>query len=277
MELPDSLTKAKDQAFASFLAEQQKLEDAATTQVAPEPAEISEAPESLKENDNFAQRARQTVQTLSDKNGRQIVAEIINVQAGSLKVRRQNDQHILQLPHSLLCAEDLAFAAYLWEQQILKESNAAQLKLNSIEADTTDSVSQAPQAPTPQKHDGFAQRALKTVQSLSDKTGRKLVAEIIEVKADSLEIRRQSDHRIIQLPHSMLCAEDQAFAAYLWEQQILESSTKALKEAEALAEAEALVEAEAKAKAKAEALEAVNTAEAPASSAADMIWNKMFQ
>lgn len=290
LELPDALAKTQDQAFTAFLSEQQKLEDAAAAQATPEPTEaveVAEVAEPLKENDNFAQRAKETVLTFSDSTRREVVGKLIAINPDSLEIQRIADSQILILPVAMLCDKDKAFASYLWEQQTLKESDDAQLKQNPIEAATTDSQSQAPHTPAAKKDDEFARRTLKQVQVLSDATGRKLVAEILEVRADSLKIRRQSDYRIIQLPHSMLCAEDQAFAAYLWKQQILESSITHSKETKALAEAktkakkkkkkkaaEAEVVAEAEVAAEAEAL---YTQEAPASSAADMIWNNLFQ
>lgn len=70
----------------------------------------------------------------------------------------------------------------------------------------------------------FALRAEETVQTFFDKNERKLVAEILEVRADSLKVKRQSDGYKFELPVAMLSSEDQAFAAYLWEQQSKESS-----------------------------------------------------
>jgi hypothetical protein len=77
----------------------------------------------------------------------------------------------------------------------------------------------APQASTdqPVQH-SFAIRAEETLQTFFDKDERKLVAQILEVTADSLKIRRQADGAELELPVAMLCAEDQAFAAYLWAQ-----------------------------------------------------------
>jgi hypothetical protein len=65
----------------------------------------------------------------------------------------------------------------------------------------------------------FALRAQEPVQTFFDQNERTLVAEILEVKADRLTIRRQADGKQFDLPVTSLCAEDQAFAAYLWEQQ----------------------------------------------------------
>lgn len=88
------------------------------------------------------------------------------------------------------------------------------------------------QAPEADTDEALARRALQTVQTFSEYTGRQLVAEIISVKSDSLEIRRLADRQIMQLPTAILCAEDQAFATYLWEQKILTESTTAQAEFE---------------------------------------------
>jgi hypothetical protein len=66
-------------------------------------------------------------------------------------------------------------------------------------------------------------RAQETMQTFFDKNERKLVAEILEVKEDSLKVRRQSDGQELEVPVAMLSSEDQAFAAYLWAQQPKES------------------------------------------------------
>lgn len=53
------------------------------------------------------------------------------------------------------------------------------------------------------------------------------MAEILEVQADSLQVRRQIDGAELELPVNMLSAEDQAFAAYLWKNQPKKSSSAA--------------------------------------------------
>jgi hypothetical protein len=74
-------------------------------------------------------------------------------------------------------------------------------------------------APTTEPvHNYFAIRAEETLQTFFDKDERKLFAQILEVKADSLKVRRHADGAELELPVAMLCAEDQAFAAYLWAQ-----------------------------------------------------------
>ena len=76
-----------------------------------------EVPEVEPEQDPLELRAEETVQTFFDKNERKLVAEILEVRADSLKVKRQYDGYKLELPVAMLSAEDRAFAAYLWEQQ----------------------------------------------------------------------------------------------------------------------------------------------------------------
>ena len=86
----------------------------------------------------------------------------------------------------------------------------------------------APQAPTDQPvQNSFAVRAEETLQTFFDKDERKLVAQILEVTADSLKIRRQADGAELELPVAMLSAEDQAFAAYLWAQTPKKSNSPA--------------------------------------------------
>ena len=65
----------------------------------------------------------------------------------------------------------------------------------------------------------LAERAKEPVQTFFDTNGRKLVAKILEVRADSLTVQRQSDGQELHLPLYMLVAEDQAFVAYLKDHQ----------------------------------------------------------
>jgi hypothetical protein len=65
----------------------------------------------------------------------------------------------------------------------------------------------------------FAKRALKTDQTLTDKIGRQLVAQIIRVNSNSLEVRRNADQKILLIPVAALSAKDQAFADYLRRKQ----------------------------------------------------------
>jgi formiminotetrahydrofolate cyclodeaminase len=61
----------------------------------------------------------------------------------------------------------------------------------------------------------MAARAEQQFIVLTDKEGRELNAEILEVAADALKVRRYVDFRIVNVPVNMLSVEDQAFAAYL--------------------------------------------------------------
>ena len=94
--------------------------------------------------------------------------------------------------------------------------------------DTSGQPPVAPQAATDQPvQNSFAVRAEETLQTFFDKDERKLVAQILEVTADSLKIRRQADGAELELPVAMLSAEDQAFAAYLWAQTPTKSDSPA--------------------------------------------------
>jgi hypothetical protein len=65
----------------------------------------------------------------------------------------------------------------------------------------------------------LAERAKKDIQTFVDPNDRELVAQVLEVKADSLKVRRQIDGQVLDLPVNMLSTEDQTFANYLWTQQ----------------------------------------------------------
>lgn len=69
----------------------------------------------------------------------------------------------------------------------------------------------------PPASDRFATRAQMSALTLTDTKDRSLTAELIEASAYSLKVRRMSDQRVLDVPVSMLCEEDQAFAAYLYQ------------------------------------------------------------
>ncbi len=85
----------------------------------PEPV-VESVPESIPEVDEadnrLATRAAEQWITFADMQGRTLVAEVIEVEKDSLKIRRQADAQVLDLPVRLLSPEDQAFAAYLWQQ-----------------------------------------------------------------------------------------------------------------------------------------------------------------
>ena len=66
---------------------------------------------------------------------------------------------------------------------------------------------------------GFAQRGQKQIIKLTDMQERVLQCEILDVAKGHLTVRRQSDNYIVQVPITMLCPEDKAFAAYLFNEQ----------------------------------------------------------
>lgn len=70
-----------------------------------------------------------------------------------------------------------------------------------------------PAAPDPML---LAKRAQQKIITLKDNQARAIQVELLEVKENSISLRRQSDFRIVEVPVNMLCPEDQALAAYLW-------------------------------------------------------------
>ena len=114
----------------------------------------------------------------------------------------------------------------------------------------------------------FAQRARQTIQTFSDTKGRQLIAEIIEVKTDSLKIGRQADRRVMQLPVEMLCTKDKAFAAYLWKQKTRQQSNAADTELHMTKRADTITSLN--------SVEGLNTTVAPSSSVADQVWANLF-
>jgi len=65
----------------------------------------------------------------------------------------------------------------------------------------------------------MAERAAQPFVRFTDTQGRELSAEILEIEADQLRIRRMSDRLEMDLPVALLSPGDRAFAAYLWEIQ----------------------------------------------------------
>lgn len=65
----------------------------------------------------LAQRAQQRIITLKDNQQRAIKVELLEVKEHSIKVRRQSDFRIVEVPVKILSAEDQAFAAYLWAEK----------------------------------------------------------------------------------------------------------------------------------------------------------------
>lgn len=63
----------------------------------------------------------------------------------------------------------------------------------------------------------LAQRALQTEITFTDKKGRELEGEVLEVNRDSLIVRRTYDNRVVTLPINLLSEADTAFAKYLLE------------------------------------------------------------
>jgi hypothetical protein len=224
----------------------------------PNPQNATPASAKAQASDDFAQRAQQTVQMFTDRGGRKLAAEIIKVNAGTLEVRRQADQRILTVPVAMLCNQDQDFAAYLWKQKELKKSTTPPAAEQTLEKRTPSNAAKK-----------YSLRAQKPTQTFSDKAGRKLVAQIISIQNDSLEIRRVADDRIMQLPVSYLCADDKAFAAYLWKQQSQKRAHTAQAERKTSAQPIAT-------NLRTDMTQDLQVAEAPTASMADKVWASLF-
>lgn len=85
--------------------------------------------------------------------------------------------------------------------------------------------SSVPAAPQPTVADRFALRAQQNTIRLTDTQDRILIGELIEASAQNLQVKRQVDGRIVNVPTHMLCSEDQEFAAYLFEEQQAQTSS----------------------------------------------------
>ena len=89
---------------------------AGTPTPAPAPVAV-ETPSA--ENAAFAARAAQPMQTLTDTQGRTIQANIVQVTASDVKIRR-SDGLETTIPLTMLSADDIAFCNYIREQQVAK-------------------------------------------------------------------------------------------------------------------------------------------------------------
>jgi hypothetical protein len=78
----------------------------------------------------FEQRAKQRYITFTDSMGRSMVAEVLEVQSDSLKIRRHVDGMVMPLPTNMLSDEDQAFAAYLLQEST--EQTRAGLSLEEM-------------------------------------------------------------------------------------------------------------------------------------------------
>ena len=89
------------------------------TEVLPEtmvmPAPPAEAP--TPDPDRFALRAKQPEITLTDTRDRSLSGELLATTEKHLKLRRQSDGRIVEVPVSMLAQEDQAFAAYLFSEK----------------------------------------------------------------------------------------------------------------------------------------------------------------
>jgi hypothetical protein len=86
-------------------------ENILTTPATPPEASI------VSDAEKFSQRAQQNIITLTDNNDRALVGKLLEASEENLKVLRQVDNLVLNVPITMLCPEDKAFAAYLYEHK----------------------------------------------------------------------------------------------------------------------------------------------------------------
>lgn len=128
-------------------------EPVAPESTASEPIEIAESP-ALSEPDAVveaapvgaltanATRAAQTIQTLTDTQGREIQAQVLAVTGDQVKIRR-DDGLETSIPLSMLSPEDLAFCEYLREHapaSIKPQPDTAPNKAKSADEIDWDSI-----------------------------------------------------------------------------------------------------------------------------------------
>jgi len=74
---------------------------------------------------------------------------------------------------------------------------------------------ETPVEPAATDAESFALRAQQSTINLTDTNNRSLEGEFLAVSEQHLQVRRKSDGLVVDVPLTMLCSEDQAFAAYL--------------------------------------------------------------
>ena len=80
----------------------------------------SEAPlePTVSAEEKMAERAQQSLITLTDSRGRQITVELLETGEGFFKVRRQSDSRVVEVPFNMLSERDQEFALYLQKQPV---------------------------------------------------------------------------------------------------------------------------------------------------------------
>jgi hypothetical protein len=88
---------------------------------ADDPAETLEPPKPTPDeraNYEMEARAARGVVDLTDQQGRTIRAMLLEAQADALKVRRQVDFTVVEIPVAMLSQEDQRFAEFLWNRRV---------------------------------------------------------------------------------------------------------------------------------------------------------------
>lgn len=79
---------------------------------------LHKATEAMPSEHENSLRAAQKQITFTDNQDRKLVAEVIEANSQTLKVRRVADNAVVDLPIAMLCKADRAFVAYLTKQSI---------------------------------------------------------------------------------------------------------------------------------------------------------------
>lgn len=102
--------------------------------------------------------------------------------------------------------------------QPVEESTVAEPEPVDLPENKPDLPEPIEEVPLPTEAE-MAERATNEIITLTDQQGRELDVEILELREESIRVRRQYDFRIVDVSLDMLSAEDRAFAAYLLKKQ----------------------------------------------------------
>lgn len=88
----------------------------------PAPLPVEPVVEAMVTDHEHSLRAAKRQITFTDNQDRELVVEVMEAKADSIKVRRVRDQQIVNLPINMLCEADQVFANYLVNQTQAEEA-----------------------------------------------------------------------------------------------------------------------------------------------------------
>jgi len=113
-EKPASETSSADDTLAQARPPEPEPAPKVSPEPPPEPTEPADtSPTTRFTEEQMAERAQLTFITLTDKNGRQLKAEILETSEDSVKIQRYRDLKVFDLPVATLSEDDQAYIAYL--------------------------------------------------------------------------------------------------------------------------------------------------------------------